>query len=141
MGFFLKLNLVSLLYALILFLPLELMLNAYRISRLTTWDIGNVNILIGCTTVFTLISGTILLFFLTKNWMKVRKARFFTVILWVPYFILFVYTFASLFPVIYGGDVPNPGTGLLAIGALSVYPIYVIMINFSGYLIEDKEGC
>ena len=129
------------LYALILFLPLELMLNAYRISRLTTWDKGIVNILIGCTTVVALIFGTILLFFLTKNWMKVHKARFFTVLLWVPYFILFVYTFASLFPVTYGGDVPNPGTGLLAIGALIVYPIYIIMINFSGYLIEDKEGC
>ncbi|MFJ7746803.1 hypothetical protein [Peribacillus sp. NPDC097295] len=141
MKFFLKVNVVSILYALILFIPLELMLNAYRISRLTTWDIGNVNIFIGWTTVVTLISGTILIFFLTKKWMGFRKAQFWTVILWAPYLVLFVVALASLFPMIDGGDVPNPGTGLLIIGALIVYPIYILIINFLGYIRDDKEGC
>ncbi|MGE7603412.1 hypothetical protein ACQKL5_13125 [Peribacillus sp. NPDC097675] len=137
--FFLKVNVVSILYALILFIPLELIMNVYRISRLTTWDIGNVNILIGCTAIVLLVSGTILLFFLTKKWMGFRKAQFWTVILWAPYFVLFVYMGASLIPVTYGGDMPNPATGLLAVGALIVYPIYILIINFSSYI--DKEGC
>lgn len=141
MKFFLKVHAVSILYALILFIPLELMLNAYRISRLTTWNVGNVNILIGCTAIVALLSGTTLIFFLTKKWMGFRKAQFWTVILWAPYFVLFIYLFASLFPMIYGGDVPNPGTGLLIIGALIVYPIYILIINFLGYIRDDKEGC
>ena len=141
MKYFLKVNAVSIFYALILFIPLELMLNAYRISRLTTWDIGIVNILIGCTTVVALISGTILTLFLIKKWMGFRKAQFWTIILWAPYFVLFVYIFASLFPMIDGGDIPNPGTGLLIIGALIVYPIYILIINFLGYMRDDKEGC
>lgn len=35
MKYFLKLNVVGILYALTVFVPLELMLNVYRISRLT----------------------------------------------------------------------------------------------------------
>lgn len=45
MKYFLKLNVVSILYAFMVFVPLELMLNVYRISRLTNWDIGMVNTL------------------------------------------------------------------------------------------------
>ncbi|WP_258832177.1 hypothetical protein [Peribacillus frigoritolerans] len=138
MKFFLKLNGISILYAFMIFVPLELMVNVYRISRLTNWNIGNVNILIGFTNVVAFVAGTILLLFLTKKWMKVRKVKFWTVILWVPYFVLFVYIFASLFPITHGGDAPNPVTGLLAIGALIVYPIYILIINFTGFISDDK---
>jgi hypothetical protein len=47
MKYFFKLNIVSILYALVVFIPLELMFNVYRISRLTNWEIGLVNILTG----------------------------------------------------------------------------------------------
>lgn len=36
MEYFLKLNVIGMLYALLIFIPAELMLNVYRISRLTT---------------------------------------------------------------------------------------------------------
>lgn len=138
MKFFIKLNGISILYAFMIFVPLELMVNVYRISRITNWNIGNVNILIGFTNVIAFISGTILLFFLTKKWMKVRKVKFWTVILWVPFFVLFVYLFASLFPITSGGDSPNPVTGFLAIGAVIVYPIYILIINFTSSISDDK---
>ncbi|MGE8205519.1 hypothetical protein ACQKP0_13240 [Heyndrickxia sp. NPDC080065] len=137
MKYFLKLNVVSILYAFMIFVPLELMANVYRISRLTDWDLGTVNILIDVTNIIIFIFGTILLYFLTKKWMKGRKANFWTVIIWVPYFVLLVYIFASLFPITYRGDHPNPVTGLIAIGALIVYPIYILFINFLG-LAEDE---
>lgn len=130
MKYFLKLNVVSILYALLVFVPLELMLNVYRISRLTNWEIGTVNILTGITLIVEIIGGTILIFFLTKKWLVGRKANFLTIILWVPYFVLFIYVFASLFPITYGGDDPNPVTGLLAIGGLIVYPFYILILNF-----------
>lgn len=138
MKYFLKLNVVSILYALLVFVPLELMLNVYRISRLTNWEIGTVNIWTGVTLIVEIIGGTILLFLLTKKWLGGRKANFWTVILWVPYFILFIYVFATLFPITYGGDDPNPVTGLLVIGGLMVYPFYILTLNFFGMTSDDK---
>ena len=131
MNYFLKLNVVSILYALMVFVPLELMVNVYRISRLTTWKIGTINILTGITFIFEIIGGTILILFLTRKWLDGRKANLWTVILWVPYFVLFIYVFTSLFPITNGGDTPNPVTGLFVIGGLIVYPFYILILNFS----------
>ena len=114
------------------------MLNVYRISRLTNWEIGTVNILTGITLIFEIIGGTILILFLTKKWLDGRKANFWTVILWVPYFVLFIYVFASLFPITNGGDTPNPVTGLLAIGGLIVYPFYILILNSVCTTSDDK---
>jgi|SRR5690625_89731 len=116
MKYFLKLNIVSFLYALMIFIPLKLMLNVYRISRITNWEISTVNILTGITIIVEILGGTILFYFLTNKWLGGRTVNFWTVILWIPYFVFFVYVFASLFPITYGGDAPNPVTGLLAIG-------------------------
>ncbi|CRK84743.1 hypothetical protein [Neobacillus massiliamazoniensis] len=138
MKHFIKLNMVSILYALMILVPIELMANVYRISRLTGWNIGTVSRLSSVTIVVVSIFGTILLFYLTKKWLKSRKANFWTVILWIPYFVLFSYIIASQFPTTYGGDAPNPVTGLLAIGALIIFPIYILIINFIGYENDDK---
>ncbi|SFM08253.1 hypothetical protein SAMN04487943_107192 [Gracilibacillus orientalis] len=138
MKYFLKLNVVSILYALLVLVPIELMLNVYRISRLTNWEIDTVNILASVILIVEIIGGTIFLFILTKKWLDGRKANFWTVILWIPYFFLFIYVFASLFPITYGGDVPNPITGLLAIGGLIVYPFYILILNFVGMASDDK---
>lgn len=121
-----------------IFVPLELMLNVYRISRIANWEIGTVNILTGVTLIVEIIGGTILLVFLTKKWLGERKANFWTVILWAPYFVLFIYIFASLFPITYGGDDPNPVTGLLAIGGLIVFPFYILILNFFGMTSDGK---
>src|SRR5699024_4113434 len=133
MRYFLKLNVMSMLYSLIIFVPVQFMGNVYRISRLTNWDIRMVNSLFGMTIIIGMILGTILIYYLTKNWMKIRKANFWTIILWIPYFILFVFIITSLFPVTHGGDAPNPATGLLVIGLLMVFPFYILMINFLSY--------
>lgn len=138
MKYFFKLNVVSILYALMILFPIELMANVYRISRLTGWNIGDVTTLSSITIVVVFIFDIILLFFLTKKWLKGRKANFWTVILWVPYFVLFAYIIASLFPITYGGDAPNPSTGLLAIGALMIFPIFILIINFIGFTSEEK---
>jgi hypothetical protein len=137
MKYFLKLNIVSALYGFMIFIPLELMFNVYRITRITGLNIGTVNLINGVTTLVSLVVGSIVLFLLKKHWMKGRKANYFTVFLWVPYFVLFIYLFVSLFPITYGGDTPNPVTGLLAIGAMIVYPIYILIINIFSVKMTD----
>lgn len=139
MKYFLKLNVVSILYAFIVLIPIQLMGNVYRISRLTTWEIDTVNMLIAAIIIVDVIGGTILLLFLTRKWLGDRKANFWTVILWIPYFVLFTYLIASLFPITYGGDAPNPVTGLIALGGLIVYPVYILILNFLGVTTKNKK--
>lgn len=129
MRYFLKLNVVSMLYALIVFIPFELMLNVYRISRLSNWDIGTVNILTNIILIAVFIGGTIRIYFLTQKWLKKRNANLVTAILWLPYFVLFVLIFAFLSPITYGGDDPSPVAGLLAIGGTMGYPFYILLLN------------
>ncbi|WP_246204178.1 hypothetical protein [Pallidibacillus pasinlerensis] len=113
--------------------------NVYRISRLTTWEIDTVNMLIAAIIIVDVIGGTILLLLLTRKWLGDRKANFWTVILWIPYFVLFTYLIASLFPITYGGDAPNPVTGLIALGGLIVYPVYILILNFLGFTTKNKK--
>lgn len=138
MNYFFKLNIVSIIYALMMFIPLELILSVYRITRLTNWEFSTVNIVTCVTVIIVMVGATILLHFLTKKWLDGRKAKFLTVLLWVPYFILFIYVFASLFPMTNGGDEPNPVTGLFVMGGLIAYPFYILILNFVGVPSEDK---
>lgn len=80
----------------------------------------------------------LLLILLTKKSLKGRIASFWTIILWFPYFILFVYIIASLFPITYEGDVPSPGAGFILIGLLIVYPFYILIINYISFTRDDK---
>lgn len=45
MNFIIRLNMVGALYALFPFAGIELMVNVYRIGRLTGWDLDHVNVL------------------------------------------------------------------------------------------------
>ena len=139
MKYFCKLNILSILYALMVFVPIELMVNVYRISRVTNWEVGTVSMLTNVTLVIEIVGGTILLLFLTKKWLGVRKANFFTAILWIPYFVLLIYIFASLFPLTNRGDTPNPVTGFFVIGGLIVYPFYILILNLFCITNKKKE--
>ncbi|WP_256213146.1 hypothetical protein [Bacillus sp. OV322] len=114
------------------------MVNVYRISRLTSWGIGTINILTGVTLLIEVLVGTIILFLLTKRWLTGRLANLWTAILWIPYSVLFIYVFASLFPIISGGDDPNPASGLLIIGGMIVYPFYILILNFFCMTTHEK---
>lgn len=128
--YFFKLNMISILYGLMFFFPFVLMANVYRMSRLTNWDINTINILIGITILIIFIGCTFLLFFLTKRWLNGHKTKFFIVLLWLPYLVLFSYINAALFPITHPGDKPNPVTGLILLGGLILYPIYILGLNF-----------
>ena len=137
MTYFLRLNLVSFLYALMFCIPFELMLNVYRLARLTNIEVGTINILT-CFILFVgTIGGTIVVFRLSKKWLEGRKANNWATLLWLPYFVLLLFLFANLAPFTNEGDMPNPVTGLLAFGGIIVYPIYIFVINICSMTNEE----
>ncbi|CAM3848182.1 hypothetical protein [Alkalicoccus chagannorensis] len=126
-----KMNVVSLLCAVMAWIPLELMLNVYRISRWTPWEIETVTMWMIAATAVVVAGGTTGLYLLSKRWLHGRKANAWITILWIPYLVLFVYVVASLFPITYRGDMPNPVTGLLAMGGGVIYPIYIFFVQLA----------
>ncbi|MGO5010528.1 permease prefix domain 1-containing protein [Niallia sp. Sow4_A1] len=136
--YFIKLNVISLLYALLITFPIEIMFNVYRISRLTGLNLGTVNTFVIITTVGVLLLGTVLLYTLTKRWLKYRKSNFWTIILWFPYFILLFCLVAAFFPISNEMDNPGYGAGILAIGGILYFPIYILILNIVGYSINNK---
>ena len=129
MNYFLKLNIVSILYAMMFFIPTELLLNVYRIARITNWQIETVNLLTAGILLVDIIGGTFVINHFTNRWMKWRKSNLWTILLWFPYFILFIYLFAHMIPITNGGDVPNPVTGLLVLFGLVIFPFYILIFN------------
>lgn len=75
------------------------------------------------------IGSTILVYFLTTEWLEKRKVSFVTAVLWLLNFVLFVLIFALLFPITYGGNKPSPAIGLLAIGGALGYPFYILALS------------
>ncbi|UOQ84917.1 hypothetical protein [Gracilibacillus salinarum] len=138
MKYFLKLNVVSMLYALMFFVPMQLMLNVYRINRLTNWDIDTISTVTWIYAAIEMIGGTIALYYLTKKWLNGRNANYWAIVLWFLYLVLFTYVVASLFPMTNGGDDPNPVAGLFLIGGLIVYPFYIFIISSVGSAREEE---
>lgn len=129
MKFFIKLNIVSALFGFVIFAGIELMLNVYRISRWTGLEVGTVSNLETIFILVMVISSALLFPRLIRYWLMRRKASYFTVLLWIPYFVLFVYLFRITFPMTNPGDDPNPATGLVMIAALFLYPFFLLLVN------------
>lgn len=124
-SFFLKLNMVSALFALLPFIGIELMANVYRISRLTGVEIGKVSTTIDYGIVAGIIVTVIMFIWLIKGPLNGRLVSFVSVLLWIPYFVAYVFLFVTLLSITDPADDPNPATGLIAIAALLIYPFYL----------------
>jgi hypothetical protein len=129
MKLFLKLNVVSSLYAFALFISIELQVNFYRIWRLTGWDVDTVNTVIAVIHGVGFIVTLFLFYFLNWKWFEGKKAGYWSVILWFPYVILFVFIFGALFPITDRGDNAAPVTGIIIMGQLIMYPFYLLFIT------------
>lgn len=136
---FWKLNAISMLYALMVAIPVELMLNVYRISRIADLEIGTVNSLTGIVLLLEITLGTLLFYKLIQKWLGQKNSNYWTVILWLPYFILYIYVFATLFPISYGGDMPNPASGLMIIAGLFIYPFYILLLTSAALPIDYEK--
>lgn len=139
MKYFTKLNVLSVLYALLLFILIELPANIYRISRIMGLELGKVDTMLFMIKLVLFILSSIGFVWITKKYMKGNKSVYITTLLWLPYLLLFFNRFATWFPITDPADKPAPVTGLIAIGAMIMYPFYIAMINLCA-TIDFKSG-
>lgn len=129
MGDFFKLNVISLLYALFLFVPVEFILNIYNISDLTSEQLTIVNTMAAITFLVVILGAGVTLLFPTKKWFGQRKVRYWTALLWLPYFALLVYILTNAFPTIAGEIPDNSIIGWILLATMIGYPFYILLIN------------
>ncbi|WP_186575921.1 hypothetical protein [Aquibacillus kalidii] len=132
MKFWIRLNLIGALYGLLPFVVLEMMVNVYRLSRLSGLSLKTVIVTIAIINLLVMSIITALVLFLIKRWMANRKSTYWSLLFWIPYFILFVILFTLTFPITDPGEIPNPGIGLLVMGTLIFYPFYMLLVNYFG---------
>ncbi len=126
---FLRLNLISALYALPFTIYFELGANYYRIERLTGWSRSQMRLVVeGCPAILWL-AVTVLAYTWTRRTFGKKRSRYISALLWLPYSALFFYAFASFFPIMDPGDKPSPVVGLMLLGTLPAYPVYVLIVN------------
>lgn len=118
--------------ALIPFAAIELMVNVYRISRVTGWELVQVNKLILVFCVAAVILTSMAFPKLIRQWLGGRKTSCFSLVLWIPYFVMLVYLLSSWLPIIHPADKPNPVTGLIAMAILALYPGYLAILHLFG---------
>lgn len=128
MKIILKVNFISLFYALVLFIPIELLLNVYRISRLTGWSLDVVIIVIPLIILIGLLFSTWFIIRTMKKWLFTKKHRYGLAMMWAPYFMLFYYLFSYLFP-LQSGESWFPIFNLFIYGIIGFYAFYVVLMN------------
>ena len=141
--YFLKLNVASLVFAIVLGISIELQLNFYRIWRMTGWEVDTVNGFIAVIHLIGFILSTIVFALLINKWLEGKYASFWAVILWFPYLILFVLLFGYLFPITNRGDMPAPVSGIIIIAQLIMYPIYLAFVTAfctTFALVNEEKG-
>jgi hypothetical protein len=139
MSFFIRLNTISALYALALFIAIELIINVSHISELTGWEWDHVYIVIAVINVIGLLLATLIFINLTKKWLLGSKKSYCTLILWVPYFI-FLFYFFTVFVPLNSGLVLFPRFSLLIFGSGLLFPVYILFIHVFATPISTDEG-
>lgn len=129
MKWFIRMNFTSIIFAFPLFISLELLLNVYRIGRVTGWDLEKVIRIIHIYNFVGFIISTIIFLYIVNKWMEGRTARYWTIPLSIFHLFMFIFIFSSLFPITYPGDKPNPVSGLIVIALMILYPFYLFFIN------------
>jgi hypothetical protein len=135
MKVFVKLNIISAFYALVLFIQLQPMLNIYRLVRITDWSFGTIYMLVAIFNLFVFIISTIVFLFITRKYLRQGNLRFLLTLLWIPFYAIITLIFYSLFPITIRGEEPAPVLGLVFIGVFFIYPFYIAFIN----IISSKD--
>ena len=111
-----------------LFIAIELIINVYRISRVTGWSLDVVMVVIPVIILIGAAFSTLLMIRMIRKWMIGRKIVYWSVLIWCPYFLFFYYLFTSFFP-LNSGETWFPLFNILIYGLIVLYPIYIFIIN------------
>jgi len=125
---FVKFNVISALYGLVLFIQVQPILNLYRIVRITNLSYSAVYIIVAIFNLIVLTTSTIIFFLITRKYLSKAKLRFLLTLFWLPYYAIFTLFFYSLAPIVRGEE-PPPVLGLLLICIFLIYPFYIAYIN------------
>ncbi|MCG7405910.1 hypothetical protein MH117_00630 [Paenibacillus sp. ACRRX] len=134
---FLKLSGVSFIYAISLFLQVELFVNQYRIEKY--FDLGDLGGTISWVNFLIFIMTTIICYYFTHRLFFEKKVKYVLSILWIPIFVSFIKIFANAYPITDQNDTPLPGIGLLVLLYIMAYPVYIIFINVIVSLRSKKQ--
>lgn len=128
MNYFLKLNFSSILYAVLIFINIELIFNIYRISRIIELDVAvarNIGIVI---MLISVIVFSFVYYLLNRRYLTDSKLNYYGTVLWIPYFVIMLILFNKLFPISNHGDQLNSiGRIVICLGVL-LYPIYLAIV-------------
>lgn len=128
MNYFLKLNFSSILYAVLIFINIELIFNIYRISRIIELDVAvarNIGIVI---MLISVIVFSFIYYLLNRRYLTDSRLNYYGTVLWIPYFVIMLILFNKLFPISNHGDQLNSiGRIVIYLGVL-LYPIYLAIV-------------
>ncbi|WP_446936414.1 hypothetical protein [Lysinibacillus fusiformis] len=110
---------------------MTLQLNYYRLLRLTGWTADNLDLFLLIVQLVGLSVATIFIYKLTVMWLGHRRWIYATMILWLPYTVIFTMVFTYLFPISDRGDMPVPVQGLILLVMLWGYPLYIAIISLA----------
>lgn len=124
-----KWSLLGILNALFLYLFFLPQGNFYRITRITGWSTDSVSVLtaVVCLALFVIMSVS--LYKLSRKFFYGEVSAYWSVISWVPFYVLLIVANRWLLPITQAGDNPAPVTGLLLIASWFVFPIYIAVIT------------
>lgn len=132
-------QIISYIYGVIILLPIELILNIYRFSRIAKVSISTTIMISSVLIIISTLFGLLWTYKLTAIWVKTKRQAFLPVLLWFPYFLSLMYLIATLFPMTYEGDRPNPVSGLIMIASIIIYPIVVFGFQMLGMHKKSSE--
>jgi hypothetical protein len=98
MRYFLKQNALSAIFALLPFIISELLVNVYRINRITGVEIEVINSDSAIISFAGFFASVVVFVILIKRFLPSKKANFLSSITWLLYYWIYVRAFAAQFP-------------------------------------------
>lgn len=138
MRYFLKFNALSAIFAFFPFIWSELLVNVYRINRITGVDIAFIN---GISLITGLLCFSLLIvmfvFMIQKRFLPLKRTNLLFGLYWIPYYFLYILLFSSQFPMNEQADKASPASGLIIMAGLLIY--IFILTGMNAIALFSKE--
>lgn len=140
MRFFIKLNIISVLYGFLFFIITTILLNPFRFKELINISFKTIEISFFIILIFGALIFAFLIPLLTKKWLNGRIATLWSTILWFPYWLLFTFSFAYFFPNHNPYDDDNYAAAFVIFFLLFIYPLYLGLTTIFGFTEKNKKS-
>lgn len=134
----LKLNILSVLYVLVYFIPVIIYFNFYRIQFITKMTDGILLVVIAC---IVLLITIIFIFTIKKVKKNIEHSKYnsaLILILWFPYLILFINLYHQIFPELKAEEEVGAGSGILVLFLTIFYFLILMIVELLNLVKKDK---